>query len=58
MTDFGPVLPELVEGARNAVDVCLAVKPGERVALWMVNRPEFIEAMRYVRSAQIVEPAH
>ncbi len=33
MIDFGPVQPELVEGARNAVDVCLAVEPGERVAL-------------------------
>jgi leucyl aminopeptidase (aminopeptidase T) len=33
MSDFGTVLPELVEGARNAVNVCLAVQPGERVAL-------------------------
>jgi aminopeptidase len=33
MSDFGPVLPELMEGARNAIDVCLAVQPSERVAL-------------------------
>src|SRR5262245_60979546 len=25
--------------------IALGVRPGERVALWMVNRPEFIEAM-------------
>ncbi len=25
--------------------IALGVKPGEKVALWMVNRPEFIEAM-------------
>lgn len=30
---FGPVLPELLPGAQNAVDVCLGVAPGERVAL-------------------------
>jgi aminopeptidase len=33
MTHFGSVSPELMEGARNAIDVCLAVQPGERVAL-------------------------
>jgi aminopeptidase len=30
---FGPAAPDLVIGARNAVGVCLAVRPGERVAL-------------------------
>src|ERR1044071_7621771 len=25
--------------------LALVVRPGEKVALWMVNRPEFIEAM-------------
>jgi len=25
--------------------IALGVRPGEKVALWMVNRPEFIEAM-------------
>jgi len=30
---FGPALPELMPGARNAVETCLAVKPGEHVAL-------------------------
>ncbi len=30
---FGPFPDELCPGARNAVDVCLNVQPGERVAL-------------------------
>jgi aminopeptidase len=30
---FGPADPELLPGARNAVETCLAVRPGERVAL-------------------------
>jgi aminopeptidase len=30
---FGPPSPELEPGARNAVDVCLSIKRGERVAL-------------------------
>jgi aminopeptidase len=30
---FGPPPPELEPGARNAVDVCLSIKPGEHVAL-------------------------
>jgi len=30
---FGPFSPELEPGARNAVEVCLAIKPGECVAL-------------------------
>jgi leucyl aminopeptidase (aminopeptidase T) len=30
---FGPLNPALLPGARNAVQTCLAVKPGERVAL-------------------------
>src|SRR5437762_3527409 len=30
---FGPVLAELEPGARNAVEVCLAIQPDERVAL-------------------------
>ncbi len=31
--DLGPVQPELLPGARNAVETCLAVRAGERVAL-------------------------
>ena len=31
--DFGPVRPELLPGARNAVEICLSIQPGERVAL-------------------------
>jgi leucyl aminopeptidase (aminopeptidase T) len=30
---FGPVTADLLPGARNAVDTCLAIRPGERVAL-------------------------
>ncbi len=30
---FGPPSPELLPGAHNAVDTCLAIQPGERVAL-------------------------
>jgi aminopeptidase len=32
-TLFGPFSPELAPGAHNAIDVCLAIQPGERVAL-------------------------
>ncbi len=31
--DFGPVQTELLPGARNAIETCLAVQPDERVAL-------------------------
>jgi aminopeptidase len=30
---FGPVLTDLLPGAQNAVNTCLAIRPGERVAL-------------------------
>src|SRR5207344_3213200 len=32
-TLFGPFSPELAPGAHNAIDVCLAIQPHERVAL-------------------------
>jgi aminopeptidase len=32
-TVFGPFSPELAPGAHNAIDVCLAIEPHERVAL-------------------------
>src|SRR5437899_11265347 len=31
--NFGPASPELLPGAKNAIETCLAVKPGEHVAL-------------------------
>ena len=31
--DFGAAQPELIPGARNAVDTCLAIQSGERVTL-------------------------
>src|ERR1700750_1709290 len=30
---FGPPSPDLAPGAHNAVEVCLGIKPGEKVAL-------------------------
>src|SRR5229473_856214 len=30
---FGPASPELLPGAKNAVETCLSIKPGEKVAL-------------------------
>src|SRR4030095_3541984 len=38
---------ELSEGVDRLARglIALGVRPGEKVALWMVNRPEFIEAM-------------
>jgi len=36
--NFGPANPELIPGARNAVETCLAIQPGERVAL-IADRP-------------------
>jgi leucyl aminopeptidase (aminopeptidase T) len=33
LMDFGPSQPELLPGARNAIETCLAIQPGERVAL-------------------------
>ena len=32
-TLFGPFSPDLTPGARNAIEVCLAIRQGERVAL-------------------------
>jgi len=31
--NFGPALPDLMPGAKNAVETCLAIQPSERVAL-------------------------
>jgi leucyl aminopeptidase (aminopeptidase T) len=31
--NFGPASPDLLRGAKNAIEICLAVKPGEHVAL-------------------------
>src|SRR5258707_15066789 len=31
--NFGPASPDLLPGAKNAVETCLAIKPGEHVAL-------------------------
>jgi aminopeptidase len=31
--NFGPASPDLVPGAKNAIETCLGVKPGEHVAL-------------------------
>jgi len=31
--NFGPASPELLPGAKNAIETCLSIKPGEKVAL-------------------------
>src|SRR6266852_5313913 len=31
--NFGPASPDLLPGAKNAVETCLSIKPGEHVAL-------------------------
>jgi len=31
--NFGPASPDLLPGAKNAVETCLSIKPGEKVAL-------------------------
>ncbi len=36
--NFGAVQPELIPGARNAVETCLAIQPGEHVTL-IADRP-------------------
>jgi len=38
--ELSPGVEQLAHGL-----IALGVRPGEKVALWMVNRPEFIEAM-------------
>ncbi len=40
---FGPVQPELLAGARNAIETCLAIKPGERVTL-IADKPSLAVA--------------
>ncbi len=42
-SSFAELLAGIDRLARGLIG--LGVKPGEKVALWMVNRPEFIEAM-------------
>src|SRR5450432_3525618 len=42
--DFGPVQPELLPGARNAIETCLAVQSGERVALIFDRASEAVAA--------------
>jgi aminopeptidase len=44
MNTFGPVLSELEPGARNAVDVCLSIQKGERVALIADNESAAVAA--------------
>jgi len=41
---FGPASPDLLPGARNAVDTCLAIQPGEQVALIADDRSAEVAA--------------
>ena len=42
--NFGPASPDLLPGAKNAVETCLAIKPGERVALIADERSRAVAA--------------
>jgi len=42
--NFGPASPDLLPGAKNAVETCLAIKPGEHVALIADERSRAVAA--------------
>ena len=42
--NFGPASPELLPGAKNAIETCLSIKPGERVALIADERSRSVAA--------------
>jgi len=42
--NFGPASPDLLPGAKNAVETCLSIKPGERVALIADERSRAVAA--------------
>jgi aminopeptidase len=56
-TVFGPFSPELAPGARNAIDVCLAIKPGERVALIADEESREVAASLAAALAAVGAPA-
>src|SRR4030081_219171 len=41
---FGPASPDLLPGAKNAVETCLSIKPGEQVALIADERSRAVAA--------------
>ncbi|HWW18932.1 MAG TPA: aminopeptidase [Candidatus Saccharimonadales bacterium] len=42
--NFGPASPDLLPGAKNAIETCLSIKPGERVALIADERSRAVAA--------------
>jgi leucyl aminopeptidase (aminopeptidase T) len=56
-TVFGPFSPELAPGARNAIEVCLAIQPGERVALVADEASREVAASLAAALAEVPAPA-
>ena len=56
-TVFGPFSPELSPGARNAVEVCLAIQAGERVALIADEASREVAASIAAAIARVGAPA-
>jgi leucyl aminopeptidase (aminopeptidase T) len=56
-TVFGPFSPELTPGARNAIGVCLAIEPGERVALIADEESREVAASLAAALAAVGAPA-
>ncbi len=54
---FGPFSPELEPGARNAVEVCLAIRPGEHVALIADEASREVAASLSAALAHVGAPA-
>src|SRR6266849_5845893 len=42
--NFGPASPDLLPGAKNAVETCLSIQPGEKVAL-IADEPSLAAAI-------------
>jgi len=42
--NFGPTQPELIPGARNAIETCLAIQPGESVTLIADRQSQVVAA--------------
>src|SRR5438874_7790951 len=55
---FGPASAELEPGARNAVEVCLAIQPGERVALMADEASRVVAAALAAVLAEVGAKCH
>jgi aminopeptidase len=54
--NFGPASPDLLPGAKNAVETCLSIKPGERVAL-IADEPSRAVAASLVAAMENIDAA-